>query len=162
MTEKKTIIVGGDAQRGTISEEIVGAVRDANERIDQLDSDPIIRLALARVAVRSFAEEMLTNYSEHADEIAEEFEAMAVALRTKEQLPTETRQVKKTEDETAQEAATDGEEDAEDSESGSAARGRGKADPEGGGSGSSRRKGARDNGAERVRKEHAILRVGGS
>ena len=162
MTEKKTIIVGGDAQRGTISEEIVGAVRDANERIDQLDTDPIIRLALARVAVRTFAEEIVANYPEHADQIALEFEAMAEALKTNENLPAEIRQALNAEDETAEEAATDGETDAEDQESGGRAGGRGKADPQGGGSGGSRRKSARDNGAERVRKEHAILRVGGS
>ena len=162
MTEKKATVVGGDIQRTTISDEIIGAVRDANERIDQLDTDPIIRLALARVAVRSFAEEIVSSYPEHGEDIAAEFESVAESLRTNENLPAEIRQALNAEDETAEEAATDGETDAEDQGSGGSAGGRGKANSQGGGSGGSRRKGARDNGAERVRKEHAILRVGGS
>ena len=162
MTEKKTTIVGGDAVRTTISDEIAGAVREANLRIDQLDTDPIIRLALARVAVRTFAEEMVANYPEHAAHIALEFESMADLLRDNEDAPEALIKALGPDDAAEIDTATGGETDAEDRQSASEPRGRGQADPEGRDTGRAARKGSRNNGAERVRKEHAILRVGGS
>jgi len=64
MTEQKTTIVGGDVHRTTISAEIESALRQAIERIDRIDTDPIMRLAMARVSVRTFASDMIATYPE--------------------------------------------------------------------------------------------------
>ena len=39
-----------------------------------MDTDPIIRLALARVAIRSFAAEMAREFGDHSGDLADEFE----------------------------------------------------------------------------------------
>ncbi|MFK7943507.1 MAG: hypothetical protein AB8B85_11420, partial [Paracoccaceae bacterium] len=108
MTELKTTVVGGETKRSTVSDEIAGAVRTANERIDRMDTDPIIRLALARVAIRAFAQEVSASYPDQQLELATEFEAMADALRGAEDLPAAIKRVLETEDDPAAEAGTGG------------------------------------------------------
>jgi hypothetical protein len=160
MTDQKTTIVGNETKRTTVSDEIAGAVRQANEKIDRLDTDPIIRLALARVAIRSFAHEIVANYPEQSGLLAAEFEAVAAKMRTTD--PADLARDEDTEDAIIDPVLAEGETDAEDRQSASESRGRGQADPEGGQPGSTGRKGSRNNGSQRVGKEHAILRVGGA
>lgn len=161
MTDQKTTIINGDSRSQTVSDEISAAVQQASAKIDRLDADPIIRLALARVTIRTFTREMVSSYPDHAADLAIEFEAMADLIRNNDSLPAEIRRALNTEDEAA-ETATDGEDDVEDRQSGSEAGRRGQTDTQGRQSGGARGKGARDHGPKRVGKEHTVLRVGGT
>ena len=92
-TTQKTTIVGGEISRTTVSDEIASALKQANDRITRMDTDPIIRLALARVAVRTFAAGIVEKYADQLAPIADEFGAMAELLKTKSDLPEEIRMV---------------------------------------------------------------------
>ncbi|MEM1152000.1 MAG: hypothetical protein AAGI03_15870 [Pseudomonadota bacterium] len=162
MTDQKTTIVGGEAQRVTVSDEITVALRQAQDRIERIDTDPIIRLALARVAVRAFAQTLAEAYPEFPEELATELQACSDAMRGADALPPEIRRVLAPEDTPAGNAASEGENDAEDRQPVGEAGGRGQADPQGPQPGSASRKSTRHYGSERVRKEHAVLRVGGT
>jgi adenylylsulfate kinase-like enzyme len=60
MTETTTTTIGDG--RTTVSEEIEAVLRKANNSIDRIDGDPIIRLALARVTIRTFTREMVGSH----------------------------------------------------------------------------------------------------
>ncbi|MEM7059420.1 MAG: hypothetical protein AAF557_17690 [Pseudomonadota bacterium] len=163
MTEQKTTIVGGDVHRTTISGEIASALRQANERIDRIDTDPIMRLAMARVSVRTFASDMIATYPDFTQDLAKEFARTAEMIKGSDVLPAEIKRALTAEEASAKSADSKGETtNAEDRQSVGEAGGRGQADPEGGQPGSPSRKSTRHYGSERVRKEHAVLRVGGA
>jgi len=163
MTEQKTTVIGGDVHRTTISAEIASALRQAIERIDRIDTDPIMRLAMARVSVRTFASDMIASYPEFAQDLAKELARTAETIKSSDVLPAEIKRALTAEEASAQSAESIGDTtDAEDRQPVGEAGGRGQADPEGGQLGSSGRKSTRHYGSERVRKEHAVLRVGGA
>lgn len=171
MTEQKKTLIGGKTKapigRGTISDEIAGQVRQVSDLIGDIDPDPIIQLALARVATRTFAQDMLEAYPENCAALADEMIQVAAAMRGEDPLPDEITRALKTKQETEapttrSPAQTGDIKNAEDRESVSEPRGGEQADPEGRDAGRTRRIGARNHGAKRVGKEYAILRVGGS
>ncbi|MEM7210374.1 MAG: hypothetical protein AAF479_00560 [Pseudomonadota bacterium] len=156
----ETTIVGGNIERETVSEEITRAVRSASAQIDRIDRDPLIRLALARVTIRSFAQHIAATFPEDLAILADEFDKMADLIREDEALEEEVREASETE--AAAETALDGETDAEDRQPVSEAGRRRQADPERSELGSARRKSPRNNGPQRIGKEHTVLRVGGA
>ncbi|MEM9062058.1 MAG: hypothetical protein AAGD13_16475 [Pseudomonadota bacterium] len=161
MTEE-AVIVGGEVKRETVSDEISRAVRDASAQIDKIDRDPLIRMALAKVTIRSFAQHIAATFPDDLEALAQEFERMADLIRDGEDLPDDFRRdMAAAVDETVAEA-DGGETDAEDREPVREARGGGQADPQRADTGSSRRKSARHNGPQRIGKEHTVLRVGGA
>jgi hypothetical protein len=171
MTDQKKTVIGGNlkatATRGKLSDQIAASVRTVSELIGEIDNDPIIQLALARVATRTFVRELVDCYPEHTLILSDELTDLAAALRGEEPMPAAITRALKIDVETdrADQKATaeTGEpDDAEDREPLGDARGREQADPEGRDTGRSRRGGARNHGSQRVGKEYAILRVGGS
>ncbi|MEL7470779.1 MAG: hypothetical protein AAFN27_20175 [Pseudomonadota bacterium] len=158
----EAVIVGGKTHRGTVSDEISRAVRDASAQIDKIDRDPLIRIALAKVTIRSFAQHMAATFPDDLEALAEEFERVAELVREGADLPDDFRRELAPDAEETAQTGVGGETDAEDREPVREARGGGQADPQRADTGSTRRKGARHNGPQRIGKEHTVLRVGGA
>ena len=156
---RETTIVGGEVRQESVSDEISRAVKGASSQIDRIDHNPLIRLALARVTIRSFAHHVAATFPDDLETLAEEFEKMADMIRDTDHLPDMNRLM---EADKADEPALDGETDAEDRKPVREARGRGHTDPQRPEPGGASRKGPRNYGTQRLGKEHTVLRVGGT
>ncbi|MEM6547655.1 MAG: hypothetical protein AAF713_07895 [Pseudomonadota bacterium] len=168
MTQRTVTVVGEGQRVRSVSDDVSATLVAAVDRIDTMDTDPIMRLALARVAIRSFAGVLARRFGPFANDIAAELETVAGAIRTG-SLESGGADMAEMADTAAAArapkpvaAAEGGETDAGDQEPLGEAGGGGQADPQGAEPDGGGREGPRDHGAERVGKVDAVLRVGGA